>query len=161
MGSIERRRFYERYVNAINNHDFNRMEAFYSRSIRFRLDDTVQNFDALIVGLQDPNTAFPDWRWQLLEVLFDGELITACYADTGTHMGVFQGVEPTGRKVNVLEFAVYRIADDRIDEMCCRVCGVLPPHEPGGGPLKPREAKDVRLRPTDTGAACRRLQATA
>jgi predicted ester cyclase len=117
MGSIDKRRFYQHYVNAINNHDFNRMEAFYSRSIRFRLYDTVQNFDALIVGLQDLNRAFPDWRWQALEVLFDGELITARYADTGTHMGVFQGVEPTGRKVNVPEFAVYRIADDRIDEM--------------------------------------------
>ena len=40
-----------------------------------------------------------------------------CYADTGTHMGRFQGIEPTRRKVQALEFAVYRIADDRIGEM--------------------------------------------
>ena len=53
----------------------------------------------------------------VLEVLFYGELITARYADTGTHMGLFQGIEPTGRKLEVLEFAVYRIADDRIGEM--------------------------------------------
>jgi predicted ester cyclase len=52
----------------------------------------------------------------VLEVLFDGELITARYADTGTHMGLFQGIAPTGRKVEALEFAVYRIADDRIGE---------------------------------------------
>jgi hypothetical protein len=43
MGSIDTRRFYESYVNAINNHDFDRMEAFYSRSIRFQLYDAVQN----------------------------------------------------------------------------------------------------------------------
>ena len=117
MGRINTRRFYETYVNAINNHDFDRMEAFYSRSIRFQLYDTVQHFDDLITGLNGINGAFPDWRWNVLEVLFDGELITARYADTGTHMGLFQGIEPTGRKVEALEFAVYRIADDLIGEM--------------------------------------------
>jgi predicted ester cyclase len=63
------------------------------------------------------NSAFPDWHWKVLEVLFDGKLITARYADTGTHMGLFQGIEPTGRKVQALEFAVYRIVDNRIGEM--------------------------------------------
>jgi predicted ester cyclase len=50
------------------------------------------------------NGAFPDWRWEVLEVLFDGELIAARYADTGPHMGLFQGIEPTVRKVQTLEF---------------------------------------------------------
>jgi predicted ester cyclase len=111
MGSIDTRRFYENYVNAINNHAFDRMEAFYSRSIRFQLYDTIQNFDDLIAGLNGVNSAFPDWRRKVLEVLFDGELITARYADTGTHMGLFQGIEPTGRKVEALEFALYRIGE--------------------------------------------------
>jgi hypothetical protein len=58
-----------------------------------QLYDTVQNFDALIDGLSGINSAFPDWHWKVLEVLFDGKLITARYADTGTHMGLFQGIE--------------------------------------------------------------------
>jgi predicted ester cyclase len=117
MDTVDTRGFYENYVNAINNHDFDRMEGFYSRSIRFQLYDTVQNFDALIDGLSGINSAFPDWHWKVLDVLFDGKLITARYADTGTHMGLFQGIEPTGRKVQALEFAVYRIVDHRIGEM--------------------------------------------
>ncbi|SRR6266849_2292415 len=117
MDSIDTRGFYENYVNAINNHEFDRMGTFYSRSIRFQLYDAVQNFDELIDGLSGINSAFPDWHWKVLEVLFDGGLITARYADTGTHMGLFQGIEPTGRKVQALEFAVYRIVDDRIGEM--------------------------------------------
>ena len=117
MDSIDKRRFYENYVNALNNHDFDRMEAFYSRSIRFQLYDNVQNFDELIEGLSGINDAFPDWRWEVLEVLFDSELITARYADTGTHTGLFQNIEPTGRNVHALEFAVYRIVEDRIVEM--------------------------------------------
>ena len=32
-------------------------------------------------------------------------------------MGRFQGIDPTGRKVRALEFAVYRIVGDRIGEM--------------------------------------------
>ena len=56
MGAIDKRHFYERYVNAINDHDLNRMETFYSRSIRFRLYDTVQNFEDLIAGLKGLTT---------------------------------------------------------------------------------------------------------
>jgi predicted ester cyclase len=117
VASIDTRGFYANYVNALNNHDFDRMEAFYSLSIRFQLYDRVQNFDELIDGLNGIDGAFPDWRWEVLEVLFDGDLITARYADTGTHIGLFQGIEPTGRKVQALEFAVYRVIDDRIVEM--------------------------------------------
>jgi predicted ester cyclase len=117
VGSIDTRHFYENYVNALNNHDFDRMDAFFSPSIRFQLYDTVQNFDELIGGLNGIDDAFPDWRWEILEVLFDGDLITARYADTGTHTGPFLGIEPTGRNVQALEFAVYRIVDDRISEM--------------------------------------------
>lgn len=58
-----------------------------------------------------------DWRWKVLEVLVDGDLVTARYTDTGTHTGQFQGIEPTGRRVEALEFAVYRMVGDRIGEM--------------------------------------------
>ena len=117
VSSIDTRRFYENYVNALNNHDFGRMDAFFSQSIRFQLYDAVQNFDELIGGLNGIDDAFPDWRWEILEVLFDGDLIAARYTDTGTHRGPFQGIEPTGRSVRALENAVYRIVDDRIGEM--------------------------------------------
>jgi predicted ester cyclase len=117
MPSIDKHTFFENYVSALNEHDLTRMDAFYSSSIRFQLDDTVQNFDELIGGIRGIYEAFPDWRWEVLEVLMDGNLMTARYADTGTQTGPFQGIEPTGRKVHALEFAAYRFVDDRIGEM--------------------------------------------
>jgi predicted ester cyclase len=117
MPSIDTHMFFEDYVQALNEHDLARMDAFYSPSIRFQLYDTVQNFDELIGGIKGIYEGFPDWRWEVLEVLMDGNLMTARYADTGTQAGPFQGLEPTGRKVQALEFASYRIVDDRIGEM--------------------------------------------
>jgi len=117
VASIDLRRFFESYLTALNSHDFDRMDTFYKRSIRFQLFDSVQNFDEIIGGLNGIRDAFPDWRWDLLEVLFAGDLIAARYADVGTHTGPFQGIEPTGKKVEALEFAVYRIVDERISEM--------------------------------------------
>jgi hypothetical protein len=69
------------------------MEDSYSWAIRFQLHDAVQNFDALLADPNGLHGAFLDWCWQLPEVLFDGEPIAARYADTGTHLGLFQGVE--------------------------------------------------------------------
>jgi predicted ester cyclase len=115
--SIDTRPFFESYAKALNNHDIARMDAFYSPAIRFQVYDTVQNFDELIEGIQAIYDGFPDWHWEVLQVMTDGDLITARYADTGTHKGHFQGVEPTERKVRALEFAVYRLVDDRIGEM--------------------------------------------
>jgi predicted ester cyclase len=117
MPGFDTRVFYENYVHALNNHDVARMGEFYSPEVRFQLYDTVQHFDELIGGIKAIYAGFSDWRWDVLEVLMDGDLMTARYAASGTHTGPFQGIEPTGRRVQALEFAAYRIVDDRIGVM--------------------------------------------
>jgi predicted ester cyclase len=117
VSSIDMQAFFQNYVKALNDHDLARMNEFYSPTIQFRLYDTVQNYDELIDGIQVIYEGFPDWRWEPLDVLIDGNLMTARYADTGTHQGVFLDVQPTERKVHALEFAAYRIVGDRIEEM--------------------------------------------
>jgi predicted ester cyclase len=42
--------------------------------------------------------------------------LAAHFIDTGTHVGTFRDVPPTGRRVQTKEFALYRIADSKIAE---------------------------------------------
>jgi C-1 hydroxylase len=61
-------------------------------------------------------TAFPDWQFELLAVLADGDRVVAHMPYSGTHRGAIVGVEPTGAHCVVDEMVIFRIADGKIAE---------------------------------------------
>lgn len=59
-------------------------------------------------------SAFPDLEIEMY-VLFAGDDLVGChFAGRGTHLGLFQGVPPTGRSWEARCTAVYQVADGRI-----------------------------------------------
>lgn len=58
--------------------------------------------------------AFPDLvlRPQILEAT--GDLVAGHFAASGTHLGLFQGVPPTGRRWRASVTALYRVEAGRI-----------------------------------------------
>jgi predicted ester cyclase len=44
-------------------------------------------------------SAFPDWHWEIRHIVVHGENIAVHFTATGTHRGLFQGIEATGRRV--------------------------------------------------------------
>ena len=61
--------------------------------------------------------AFPDWHQDLVEVIANGDAIAARYRCTGTHLGEWQGLAPTGRRMRVDEVHLYHLTDGRIAKM--------------------------------------------
>jgi steroid delta-isomerase-like uncharacterized protein len=64
-------------------------------------------------------TAFPDWHERVLDVFGSGDRVASRYVSTGTHKGTFWGIEPTGRRIEIQEISIFRIADHRIAEQWC------------------------------------------
>ena len=62
-------------------------------------------------------SAFPDWRWEIRNLLIDGDYIAGNFAVTATHRGAFQGIEATGRRVNISDFTFYRLEDGKFAEV--------------------------------------------
>jgi predicted ester cyclase len=60
--------------------------------------------------------AFPDRVDVIDEVIAEGDRVGMLFRITGTHTGNLYGIAPTGRKVNVLETAILRIAGGRVTE---------------------------------------------
>jgi predicted ester cyclase len=60
--------------------------------------------------------AFPDFRAEILDMLEDGDKVVTRKVFHGTHDGPFQGIEPTGRKVDIHVIDIVRVADGRIVE---------------------------------------------
>jgi predicted ester cyclase len=91
------------------------MASFYTPTIKVNdvpMDpaDVTAQFAPLI-------SAFPDWRWEARHLLVDGDNIAVHFIVTGTHRGVFQGIEPTGRRVTVSEFTLYHVEDGKFAEV--------------------------------------------
>jgi steroid delta-isomerase-like uncharacterized protein len=58
----------------------------------------------------------PDIQWTLEEMVAEGDRVAARFMMRGTHHGVFFGVPPTGRPINVQAMNFYRFADGQITE---------------------------------------------
>lgn len=122
-----------------------------------------QNFPAMKHGL---GSAFPDRTDVIEEIIAEGDRVCMRWRLQGTHEGHFFGIAPTGKKIDIWEFGVFRLADGKItegwfmaDEIgVLRQLGVnLPPRSDGtrvmpAAPAAGAFAEDV-LRRLETGAA--------
>jgi predicted ester cyclase len=60
--------------------------------------------------------AFPDFRATILDQVAEGDKVVTRKVFTGTHEGPFDGLEPTGRQVEIHVIDIVRVADGRIVE---------------------------------------------
>jgi predicted ester cyclase len=75
--------------------------------------------DRAAVAAQFPPlfSAFPDWYREARNLVVDGDYFAGHFTVTGTHRGVFQGIEATGRRVTIPELTLYRLQDDKFAEV--------------------------------------------
>ena len=57
--------------------------------------------------------AFPDNRHEVEEAIAEGDRVVLRCTLTGTHLGEFLGIPPTGRKIAVTEIHIYRMEDGK------------------------------------------------
>jgi predicted ester cyclase len=60
--------------------------------------------------------AFDGFRATILDQVAEGDKVVTRKVFTGTHRGAFQGLEPTGRDVEIHVIDIVRVADGRIVE---------------------------------------------
>ena len=59
--------------------------------------------------------AFPDFTMEIVELIAEGEKVVAHFRCSGTHLGDWLGVPPTGRRFeNVDEVYIFEIHDGRL-----------------------------------------------
>lgn len=61
-------------------------------------------------------SAFPDLRFEIEDLLADGDLVSARMTATATQQGELMGLRPSGQRVAVTVMGQVRIADGRIVE---------------------------------------------
>jgi predicted ester cyclase len=66
--------------------------------------------------LQGFRTAFPDVKLEIEQMVAEGDLVAFRFTMTGTHLGPYQGIEPTGVRVNVPGLDLVRLKDGFLTE---------------------------------------------
>jgi predicted ester cyclase len=89
---------------AMNGNDLEALDELYTEALAPKVRRAFEQFRA----------AFPDWHQDLVEVVEDGDTIVARYHCTGTHLGDWQGLAPTGRTMRVDEVHIYHLHGGRI-----------------------------------------------
>jgi predicted ester cyclase len=65
-------------------------------------------------GLEQLFAAFPDGRYELEDILADGDTVAARDTFRGTHTGTFMGIAPTGRAVTLGSIHFVRLSGGKV-----------------------------------------------
>jgi predicted ester cyclase len=77
----------------------------------------VHGADGFIgIMLQNVRGGFPDANVELVAVIAEGDMVSFRLEGSGTHLGPFLGVEPTGRSIRIRGIHHVRIREGRIIE---------------------------------------------
>lgn len=125
------------FVDAWNTREFDRFDKLMGDHAVLRIGGDVVPCDpaATRAIAEEWTTAFPDWRFDLLALIAEGDRVVAHMPYSGTHRQPILGVGPTGRACVVDEIVIFRIAGGRIAEAwevydeagMWRQLGVVPP----------------------------------
>ena len=115
MSNVNLRDFYDRYIAALNARDFDAMTEFIHDEVTLN-GKPVKREDILAVQ-RDEVGSVPDLRWELTNLIVDGDRLGAQLINTGTPVKQFVGARPTGASFEVVEYAVYQVVDGRFKHM--------------------------------------------
>jgi steroid delta-isomerase-like uncharacterized protein len=77
----------------------------------------IRGIDAAVEHEEMIWNAFPDIHHTLEDVLAEGDEVAYRFTATGTHDGAFQGIEPTGREVEITGLGIVRVEDEQLAEV--------------------------------------------
>ncbi|MBA8807205.1 ester cyclase [Promicromonospora sukumoe] len=115
MPDFDPREFYHRYIEALNAHDFDRMDEFVHDEIV--MHSRPSSRAELVEQLHSISGPVPDMHWEIDEILVSGDWIGARVINTGTPVQEWLGVAPTGKGFEIAEYGIYTVRDGRFSTM--------------------------------------------
>jgi steroid delta-isomerase-like uncharacterized protein len=79
-------------------------------------DPSAKLIDTFIETFSEAREGFPDLSISVEDVMAEGDLVAARVVMRGTHRGEFQGIAPTGKRVEVRAMDMFRVSNGKIVE---------------------------------------------
>lgn len=117
MSIAETKNLVRQYIEKVwNNGDLTAFQNFTTASFTYQLGGqpardrlSMQQFIGMI------RAAFPDWRVAIIEMIAENDHVAVRWQGQVTHEGLFYGLSPTGKHINVSGMNIYRVVGNKID----------------------------------------------
>lgn len=119
MSTEENKRLVRRYLEEIvNTGDVDRLAEFISSDYTETNDETGQakGLEAAKRHVLGVRQTYPDLKVTVEQQIAEGEWVVTRVTGRGTHLGLWLGMKPTGKTVEITAVNVDRIVDGRIVE---------------------------------------------
>ena len=102
----------------INTGNADVIEDFLTPDCRMYCNGTCETEDTAgyVRMMREFRMAFPDLTHTCDEIMSDGDRVAERFTTTGTHRGEFQGIPPTGKKVEFTGTSIFRVRGGKIVE---------------------------------------------
>jgi steroid delta-isomerase-like uncharacterized protein len=106
------------FIDAWNSKDLDRFDELMSETCQLTVGNTTMSCSpsATRAIAEHWLAGFPDYQFELLDLIADGDNVVARMPFTGTQTGPVLDLPPTGRSVHVTEIVIFQIADGKIIE---------------------------------------------
>ena len=101
---------------ALRRGDLSKLDVLAESFVFHQPTEDVHGPDGLVAMMEEIDRAFPDGTLEVHERLVGDDLAFWEWTMTGTHEGEFNGLEPTGRTVEVTGLSKTTMADGKIQE---------------------------------------------
>jgi len=82
---------------------------------------TSLGHDGIRKAIEETLKSFPDWCEEVIEIIAENDKVVTRYVSTGTHLGTYQGIVATGKKIKVDEISLFRLTENKVAEQWCFV----------------------------------------
>lgn len=110
------RDFYENYVNAANNRDYQKIKDLISETVLLNGQDVKR--ESVIAEFKMLIDAVPDFKWFIEDIIIEDDRIAARLTDKGTPKEItFFGKNSKSKSVVFTEFGYYKVNNGLFVEM--------------------------------------------
>jgi steroid delta-isomerase-like uncharacterized protein len=109
----------ERFYHEMwNGWDFAVVDEIVAPDVRFRgsLGSTLEGLEEFKAYMESVRAAFPDWHNRIDEMIVAGDRVVTRMTWSGTNTGELLGVEPTGKRVEYVGAAIFRLTHGKIED---------------------------------------------
>ena len=113
MSLEENKAVVRRLAKAINEKDLTAMDDLMAHDFvdpdrQLRGLDSYKKYESMFIK------GFPDMHLTIKDIIAKDDKVWVRIEVTGTHTGEFRGISPTGNKIKLKSFMIWRIADGKI-----------------------------------------------
>jgi len=105
-----------RYIETWNQGDIEGLSRFWALDMIHHTRGKKQGFDEVKQIVTEFAAAFPDLKFQLDDIVAEGDRVATRMSAHATHRGAYMGIPPTNRTVSCSVMGVARVVGDKIAE---------------------------------------------